>query len=1404
MNKKNKFLLVAFIFVIVLPFIFVAVGCDLSENTINTKNGAQNSINSAKDGTEDEIFDIILNFKDINDKEVSDSIKVTDIDKINLPILKKDGFDFGGWFADKELKNAFDADKLQKGKTTLYPKWLRIIDVDLMYDCDKKNDKINEEKILTYRPFREDYFLVGWFTDKELTKKFDKKDLSKKDLVLYAKWIEGFNVTLNLDNGSANKKVTMALDVDYKIEEPAKDGFDFEGWTDSENNFFPTEGVWSNEDKDIQLNAIWATKGLYFNKVGDYFEVGNDNIKSDNVQVPYYHNGVKVDTIKKCGFAALLIKNIELPKSIKIIKTQAFTSCNKLQSIVIPNSVEVIEDFAFGNCISLENVTFSEKLKSIGFGAFNYTNLKNITIPDSVETVSRAAFENCNNLQSVEIGENVKELCAFNCASKLYKVSIKSKNLKLFGEGYGSGSTITVNYTIVVPKDKVTEYREKFHWFKDYIFENSKNVEKNGAIYNSNMTKFVSIANVFGELIIPDSVISLDNVISEQNDNIVSIVFPENFVFDGSLNLENFKKVKKIKYLSKTNKISLNNISNNCEVYVTEEMFSKYTDKETANFELCKIGENESVCNGDVLYNQAKTEIISVPCDLPADYKIPNEVITIGQYAFEYCKIKTISFNENIKTIKKGAFANCDNLISVELPTSITNIESNAFKSCSNLFLVKFNDKIENCAVDIFDACNDLHFVNYNCDVNDKSININFNLPNDKTILYVNDEIIKDLKSKYGDKVKSHKDIDYIYEDGIFYNKNKTRIYRANIECVYFEMIDSVESIDDSAFKGSSINYVKFSDKLKTIGEESFSNVNLISVKFPDSLTKIGKGCFSSNFIFELELPSKVKIYEKELFNSNLFSKVIVPEGVEIIKQSCFLGYFVRQIEFPSTLKKIEGRITYAYATRSVKFKSIEVPEISKMFFEEFIDDCKIFVPKDSLDKYKKAFGDLFVDDEEMKNRVVNCIKIDNEDDGYIMENGLYFSKNKTVLKSFNPGKASGHIDIPNTVIKIGDNAFNCIENVDCINIPNSVTEIGDEVFINVVTDTIIIPNSVLELGEKVFCNSLISNIQLSNQLTKIPKMAFMYSRFKNITIPDSVTEIEDSAFSSISYYVENLVIGSGVNKIGSNVFENSKICNLIFKSLVPPIIADIENIKLNKMTKIFVPADSVQSYKTAYSSLKDRIFADTETKYEIDGGLVYYGNKLVKCGTDDYYYVIREGCTEIADKVFEYQNYVMEIVLPETLTKIGEYAFYHCKNLGKIELPDSVVEIGNEAFCQCENCNIILTEGLQKIGERAFAECQALVDLVIPSTVVEIGRDAFVDCNNLKTVYIPESVTVLGDSLFNQNGIQITLDSATAFNFKCICYSGEENKIFVRPGLVDEFKNLNVNYTGNIYPIQS
>ncbi|HHU24454.1 MAG: leucine-rich repeat domain-containing protein [Bacilli bacterium] len=64
--------------------------------------------------------------------------------------------------------------------------------------------------------------------------------------------------------------------------------------------------------------------------------------------------------------------------------------------------------------------------------------------------------------------------------------------------------------------------------------------------------------------------------------------------------------------------------------------------------------------------------------------------------------------------------------------------------------------------------------------------------------------------------------------------------------------------------------------------------------------------------------------------------------------------------------------------------------------------------------------------------------------------------------------------------------------------------------------------------------------------------------------------------------------------------------------------------------------------------------------------------------------------------------------------------------NIDQIILPSTVKEIDKEAFMYCQISEINLSNGLEAIDDSAFAYCDKLKSLLLPDSVSMLGTKVF------------------------------------------------------------------------------
>ena len=182
-------------------------------------------------------------------------------------------------------------------------------------------------------------------------------------------------------------------------------------------------------------------------------------------------------------------------------------------------------------------------------------------------------------------------------------------------------------------------------------------------------------------------------------------------------------------------------------------------------------------------------------------------------------------------------------------------------------------------------------------------------------------------------------------------------------------------------------------------------------------------------------------------------------------------------------------------------------------------------------------------------------------------------------------------IILPNHLKEIGSNAFS-YNKLTSINIPNSVKTIGNLAFNENQLTSVNIPNSVTNIDKGVFMNNKLTSVNIPNSVTSIGDNAFYNNKLTSVNIPNSIKTIGDGAFTINQLTSVN--IPNSVVTIGDGAFSNNfQLSNITIHAITPPNTYGDALKGIPSSTKIYVPAQSINAYKTTgeWSKYADRIF---------------------------------------------------------------------------------------------------------------------------------------------------------------------------------------------------------------------
>ena len=210
------------------------------------------------------------------------------------------------------------------------------------------------------------------------------------------------------------------------------------------------------------------------------------------------------------------------------------------------------------------------------------------------------------------------------------------------------------------------------------------------------------------------------------------------------------------------------------------------------------------------------------------------------------------------------------------------------------------------------------------------------------------------------------------------------------------------------------------------------------------------------------------------------------------------------------------------------------------------------------------------------------------------------------------------------------------------------------------------------------------------------------------------------------------------------------------------------------KITSSTVPQTVEVTYKT--------------TSYNSYSGSVTIPSSITRNG-------ITYSVTSIGNRAFLDCTELTSVTIPNSVTKIGWYAFKNCSKMISFSFSEAVVSIGEQSFMgtiwynnqsngvlYLNNCCIgykgdeptgplRIQSGTRLIADCAFEYCDELTNLFIPNTVTIIGEQSFYGCTSLTgTLVIPDSVISIGMSAFGGDGDGWGACAAFTSLFRKVC----------------------------------
>ncbi|MCI7242841.1 MAG: InlB B-repeat-containing protein [Lachnobacterium sp.] len=228
---------------------------------------------------------------------------------------------------------------------------------------------------------------------------------------------ETYTLTLDYSDGRDVTTINGLTEVP-KLNPPEKEGYIFDGWSNSKDTRQNTLRTGDKLERDTTIYAVW--KKVTDDRISYVLNYGGKSFKLTHVPWDYdkakLKNFVIPDTVD--DIPVTIVGMGSMDAVMNYIETLVFGNnveeiqeiCNRwgstsVTSITFPNSLTSIDGAAFMNFKKITEVTLPAGIKAIYHNTFNgCTSLEKVRIEGALTQIGENAFENCSNLKYIYYG----------------------------------------------------------------------------------------------------------------------------------------------------------------------------------------------------------------------------------------------------------------------------------------------------------------------------------------------------------------------------------------------------------------------------------------------------------------------------------------------------------------------------------------------------------------------------------------------------------------------------------------------------------------------------------------------------------------------------------------------------------------------------------------------------------------------------------------------------------------------------------------------------------------------------------------------------------------------------------------------------------------------------------------
>jgi hypothetical protein len=438
------------------------------------------------------------------------------------------------------------------------------------------------------------------------------------------------DITGNVDDPITAPAVQLLRTLPTRLQDPT--GYTFTGWSPALPATFPEDGLtvtatWAANTYTVTYDANGGT-GTTASSLHTYDTAqpltANGFTKSGNT-FEYWNTEADGSGTMYSGGQSVTNLTAEQGATITL-----YAQWCEYEYTVTDSKATITKYNGTGETVTIPDTLGGYPVTEIGFMAFvNCSNLISVIFPDSVKKIGNNAVSFCPQLTTVTIGSGATSIgsMAFYSCNSLSQINVSLAN--------------TVYSSI------------------------------DGVLFDYAKTAIVTCPNGKSEsYTIPASVLTIKALAFLGCSELTSVTIPDSVT-----------KIEERAFVSCT-KLTSVTIPTGVTI-LGERIFDSCTQLTQINVD----DGNELFSSVDgVVFNKTKTSLLIFPVGRGGTYTIPDNVQSIGTFAFNNCTgLTSVTIPVGVTSIGASAFSGCSWLTSVTIPAGVTSIGAYAFNLCASL-----------------------------------------------------------------------------------------------------------------------------------------------------------------------------------------------------------------------------------------------------------------------------------------------------------------------------------------------------------------------------------------------------------------------------------------------------------------------------------------------------------------------------------------------------------------------------------------------------------------------------------------------------------------------------------------------------------------------------------------------